>query len=207
MTMPAGGVRDAPAWWSRELRVGQSVDLIIYGERMKGRLAGFTNQALEVVIPLSEQSSALRGGTTVHGAVTISIEGGAATAPVSCWPINHMIRLQITGPVELVQRRQHARRDVDAMVALTWENEGGQWERVISRTADISIGGTQVRSANIVWPSPGTPVWLTIDLPGGLPLQTEAEAVGKTLDYGLRLRFKRVPPEIEARITAFVSGG
>ena len=193
-------------WWARELSPGQAVDLIVYGEQMSGRTVGVRDGGIDVVIPIAEQTQPLRV-SSAPGTAVIAVEGGAARVPVSCWSQGDVVRLQVVGPVELIQRRVHARRAIDVPVALTWPGgRGGSWERLIGRTEDISAGGLRIGSAAVVWPSPGVAVQLVIDLPGG-SIRTNALVIGKTPDYGLRLRFVGCSPPDLARIDRYVAGG
>lgn len=197
------GQPDSPDWWVGQLRPGQAVTVDVYGERMTGKLLSLKDRVIEVHVPISQQSSMLRA-STAQGRAEISIDGGAAIAAVSCWPVGDSVRMRVIGPVELVQRRMHVRVALDVPVVLTWATGEtgravGGTERVMGRSTDLSIGGMRVQPANIVWPSPGAEVTVLIDLPGGA-VQATAESLGKTPDYGLRLQFSSVSPAAAAAI-------
>jgi hypothetical protein len=193
----------APGWWTAQLRIGQSLELIVYGERMAGRLTGVAGASMEARVAVPEQVPAL-ALTKVTGTVAISVPGGVASAPVLCWSAGTTVMIQVTGPVELVQRRAHQRRVLDVPVALTWpSSRHGGWERALARTADISVGGLRVQFAHVAWPSPGVPVSLVVDLPGGA-ISVEATVIGKTSDYGLRMGFVECPTTVAERIARYV---
>ena len=195
-----------PDGWTSQLRTGQAVELVVYGDRMTGRLVRFTEGRIDIIVPRTDQPATLQVAM-VPGVVSIPIDGGAASAPVSCLPNGEAIRLQVVGPVQLVQRRVHQRRAIDVAVTLTWPGDRpGSWEQAITRTEDISVGGLRVQTAKVVWPSPGTQVLLVLDLPDG-PAALEARAVGKSPDYGLRLIFDEVAHDVSARIAAYVTQG
>lgn len=195
--------RDAPDWWATALHPGQDVDLQLYGETMCGRLQGITGNTFTVTIPISEQSPGLL--STAHGTAVIPMPDGAARLPVTCWASGNQVRMQVIGPVEFIQRRMHVRVALRLPISLGWLPPGtSSWCHVKSFTVDLSLGGTQIEPATVVWPDSGLPVQLRVSFPDG-PWPAEAEAVGKTADYGLRLRFGELSPEALARITTLLS--
>lgn len=190
-----------PLHWSTDLRPGASVELVVYGDRMEGRLESFSGDTLRVRIPIPQQVSGLQL-STAHGTATVAIEGGAANLPVSCWPVADVVRLQVIGPVEYIQRRRFTRYQREVPVTLAWaQSTIGAWQRVVTSTVDLSMGGLRVNPASTVWPDAGAKVLISVDLPDG-PFHAEAQVVGKTPDYGLRLEFAELHPELEQRLTA-----
>ena len=193
----------APAWWGERVAPGHAVELLIYGERMTGRLRDIVGDTLSITVPVTEQVGGLLL-STAHGTAVISLEDGAARVPVSCWVSGTLIRLQVIGPIEFIQRRVHPRVTIRLPITLGWLRPGGRaWDHVSSFTVDLSAGGLSVAPVTTVWPSIGSPVQLRLDLPDG-PWQTTAEAVGKTPDYGLRLRFTDLSAASAARISALL---
>ena len=193
----------APAWWGGRVAPGHIVELHVYGERMTGRLGDIVGDTLSITVPVAEQVGGLLL-STAYGTAVISLEDGAAQVPVSCWASGSRIRLQVIGPIEFVQRRVHPRVAVRLPITLGWLQSGGRvWNHVRSFTVDLSAGGLRVAPVTTVWPSSGSPVQLRLDLPDG-PWQTTAEAVGKTADYGLRLRFTDLSTASVLRISALL---
>ena len=201
----SGKAAAGPAWWSKEVRLGQSVELMVYGGQMSGLISGFRDGLIEVGIAARHQVLPMRV-STVSGTAVISVDGGAASTPVYCWPEGDVVRLEVVGPVELVQRRRHTRRPLDVPVVLTWAGvHAGSWEQALSRTADISAGGLRVSPAGgVTWPSPGSAVNVALDLPGD-PITMAAFVLGWTPNLGLRLRFADLPSDLGLRIARFVA--
>jgi PilZ domain len=191
--------KGVPAWWPGGLRTGHLVELTIYGDSMTGHLREISSEELSVTVPVTQQAPGLML-SRAYGTATISMEDGAARVPVSCWAAGDVLRLHIVGPVEFIQRRGHVRVAVRLPAYLGWLRPGDRtWDHARSFTVDISVGGVQVAPVTTVWPSMGAAVQVMIDLPDG-PWQTQAEAVGKTRDYGLRLRFADLDPMAAERI-------
>jgi hypothetical protein len=192
---------DSPDGWSKDLYRGYAVELLVYGDRMNGRVEAVVGDTMSVRIPVREQVGILQV-STAHGSLVISLPDCAAIVPVSCRSAADLVRLQVIGPVEFVQRRLDPRFAFDAPVTLCWRRaEIGAWERAVSRAVDISLGGLRVEPVTTVWPSAGVPVLLSLDFPDRA-LQAQAETIGKTSDYGLRLRFTDLAPGLAARIAA-----
>ena len=135
------GAGAAPAWWSGHLQRGHAVELVVYGEQMIGRLREITGDTLTITVPVEEQGSGLRL-STAHGTAVLSLEGGAARFPVSCWASGEIVRLRMVGPLEFVQRRIHPRVELRLPITLGWLHPGERtWDHVRSFTVDISAGG------------------------------------------------------------------
>jgi hypothetical protein len=195
-----------PSWWTGELKAGHTVELVVYGDRMIGRLVDGTVDTIRITIPVQQQVSALRL-STAHGTAEISLTAGAARVPVSCWVTGDLVRLQIIGPVEFVQRRVYARVAVHLPVSLGWLRPGERtWNHARSDTVDISLGGLQVAPATTVWPGSGVSVQVMLTFPDG-PHQLQAIVVGTTADYGLRLEFSDVPAPTATRIERLTMPG
>ena len=192
-----------PAWWTGEVPAGHTVELEIYGDRMTGHFRDSDGDALRITVLVAEQVPALQM-STCHGSAVISIPGGAAIAPVSCWASGDVVRLQVIGPVEFIQRRVHVRRAIRLPVDLGWLRPGDRaWDHARSHTVDLSLGGLRIAPATTVWPACGVPVQVLLTLPDG-PCQLEAEVVGTTPDYGLRLIFTDLAPETTERIKRLI---
>jgi|tagenome__1003787_1003787.scaffolds.fasta_scaffold20958502_2 c-di-GMP-binding flagellar brake protein YcgR len=188
-----------PTWWTGELRAGHLVDLEVYGDRMTGRLVDGATDTIRIRIPAGQQASGLRL-STAHGTAEISLAGGAARVPVSCWATGDLIRLLIIGAVEFIQRRVHPRLAVQLPVTLGWLRQGKRtWDHARSDTVDISLGGIRIAPATTVWPGSGVHVQVMLALPDG-DCQLQAVVVGTTPDYGLRLEFSELPASTAARI-------
>ncbi len=187
--------------WLRKIRQGHQVELIVYGRRMQGRVHRIRLDSITVRIPVEEQSGDVRR-FSVTGTAVLSLEGAAASVPVSGQSNGEFIRLQFIGPPEIIQRRMHVRVPLDVPVALCWQTEAaGPWNWAESRTKDISVGGMRVAAARVVWPSIGDPVQVSIEFREGT-VQERAEVVGKTADYDLRLIFVEIKPRTRAIIRA-----
>jgi hypothetical protein len=187
--------------WMRGLRPGHAVDLSVYGKRMVGRLAQISADNVTVRIPVADQSADVQR-YAVHGTAEISLPDGAANVPVSVRALGDLVRLQFIGPAELVQRRQFTRLAIDLPVTVCWlAGQVGVWDRAVSRTKDISIGGLRVACAAAAWPSTGSSVLVSFDL-AATSIQAQAEVIGKTLEYDLGLSFTQISPEAVAQIKA-----
>ena len=138
----------------------------------------------------------------VHGTAELSLDNGAANVPVSVRALGDLVRLQFIGPAQLVQRRQFTRLAIDVPITVCWlAGEVGVWDRAVSRTKDISTGGLRVACTSAAWPSTGRAVLVSFELPSA-SIQAEAEVIGKTLDYDLRLSFTSISAEAVAQIKA-----
>ncbi|HEX2805934.1 MAG TPA: PilZ domain-containing protein [Kineosporiaceae bacterium] len=187
--------------WMRGLRPGHAVELSVYGKRMAGRLAQISPDNVTVRIPVADQSADVQR-YSVHGTAVISLENGAANVPVAVRALGDLVRLQFIGPPELVQRRQFTRLTIDLPVTVCWlAGQVGVWDRAVSRTKDISTGGLRVACATSAWPSTGTSVLVSFELPAA-SIQAQAVVIGKTLEYDLRLSFTEIAPESVAQIRA-----
>ena len=185
--------------WMRGLRPGHAVELSVYGRRMAGRLVQIGADNVTLRVPVADQSLDVQR-YSVCGTAMISLDSGAANVPVSVRSTGEMLRLQFIGPATLVQRRQFARLAMDVPITVCWlDGKGGVWERAVSRTKDISMGGLRVACGKAAWPRTGSPVLVTFELSSG-PVQAHAEVIGKTADYDLRLSFTEIGPEDLARI-------
>jgi c-di-GMP-binding flagellar brake protein YcgR len=188
-----------PSWWDGELPIGHAVELEVYGDRMIGRLRDAEGDTIQITIPVAEQVPGLML-STAHGTAVISLAGGAVRVPVSCWSGTDVIRLQVIGPAQFIQRRLHSRLTIKLPVSLAWLRAGERvWDHARSHTVDLSLGGVQIASATTVWPPSGVAVQVQLDLPDG-PCQVHAEVVGTTPDYGLRLVFTDVDPQVAERL-------
>lgn len=187
--------------WMRGLRPGHSVELLVYGKRMAGRLAQVSTDNVTVRVAVQDQSVDVQR-YTVHGTAVISLDNGAANVPVSVRALGDLVRLQFIGPAEIVQRRQFTRLAVELPVTVCWlAGQVGVWDRAQSRTKDISTGGLRVACTTAAWPSTGSSVLVSFELPTA-SIQAQAEVIGKTLDYDLRLSFTQITPEAVAQIKA-----
>jgi hypothetical protein len=173
--------------WMRALRPGNAVELTAYGERMSGRIQQISADSITVRIPVEEQLPDVRR-YTVHGTATISLETGAARVPVSARSVGDIVRMQFTGPAEVIQRRQHVRVTVSLPVSLRWMAADGDPDRADSHTIDLSVGGLRVAAVRTVWPSAGSLALVSLALPTGT-LEHSALVIGLTPTYDLRLAF------------------
>jgi hypothetical protein len=188
------------------LKARQEVELEVYGDRMTGQLVDQTADTVRISIPAGRQVAGLRL-STAHGTAVISLPDGAARMPVACWAIANIVRLQIIGPVEFIQRRGHPRLPVRLPIRLAWLPIGQRtWNHARSETVDLSIGGLRIAPATTVWPARGISVQAILDLPDG-ECQLTATVSGITPDYGLRLEFDRLTPAAEARIEQLTANG
>jgi len=193
-----------PAWWSGDVLAGHAVELDIYGDRMTGHFRDSDGETLRITVPIADQVPALQM-STCHGSAVISIPGGAATAPVSCWASGDLVRLQVIGPVEFIQRRVHVRRAIRLPVDLGWLRPGARaWDHARSHTVDLSLGGLRIAPATTVWPACGVTVQVMLTLPDG-PCQLVAEVVGTTPDYGLRLVFSNLASSTTERLERLIA--
>jgi hypothetical protein len=198
---PSTGI---PSWWTGDLQDGHLVELEVYGDRMTGRLVDTSADSIRIRIPARHHASGLRL-STAHGTAEISLAGGAARLPVSCWVTGDLIRLLIIGPPEFVQRRVHTRVAVHLPVTLGWLRPGRRtWDHARSDTVDISLGGLRIAPATTVWPGSGVGVQVMLMLPDGV-CQLPAVVVGTTPDYGLRLEFSELPAATATRIERLTS--
>jgi PilZ domain. len=190
---------DGDTDWMRGLRPGHAVELSVYGKRMTGRLAQISADNVSVRIPVAEQSADVQR-YAVHGSAEISLANGAATVPVSVRALGDLVRLQFIGPAVLVQRRQFTRLAIELPVTVCWlAGQVGVWDRAVSHTKDISTGGLRVACTKAAWPSTGGSVLVSFELPAA-SIQAQAEVIGKTLEYDLRLSFTQIAPEAVAQI-------
>ena len=188
-----------PSWWTGGLQAGHVVELEVYGDRMTGRLVDATDETLRISTPSGQQISGLRL-STAHGTAVVSLPGGAARMPVACWAKANIVRLQLIGPVEFIQRRAHPRVAVQLPVSLAWLCPGERtWNHARSDTVDLSLGGLRVAPATTVWPAAGASVQVLLGLADG-DCQLTAIVGGTTSDYGLRLEFRNLAPAITTRI-------
>ena len=177
------------------------MELDVYGDRMIGRLRDAEGDTIRITIPVADQVPALML-STAHGTAWISLAAGAARVPVSCWAAGDVIRLQVIGPAQFIQRRVHNRVAIRLPVSLAWLGPGDRaWAHARSYTVDLSLGGLRVAPVTTVWPGPGLSVQIRLELPDG-PCQVAAEAVGTTPDYGLRLVFTDLAESVATRIKA-----
>jgi hypothetical protein len=200
LILPPGTYRgELPTWWLPDAPIGQAVELEVYGDRMSGRLQGAEGEAFEITIPLADQVAALRL-STAHGTVWISLTAGAVRVPVSCWASGDVVRLQVIGPAQFVQRRAHLRFAVQLPAHLGWLRPGDRaWAQARSHTVDLSLGGLQLAPATTVWPGFGISVQVLLELPDG-PCQLAADVLGTTPDYGLRVVFTDLAPAAAGRL-------
>lgn len=199
LSFTASDPNGTPAWWAGDLQAGHDVDLEVYGDRMKGRLLDATDETLQITVPIRDQTAGLRM-STAHGTAVISLAGGAARVPVTCWSAGDLVRLQVIGPVEFVQRRVHTRLAIRLPVSLGWLRPGERtWNHARSATVDISAGGLRVAPATTVWPAVDSIVQVQLDLPDG-ECHLQAQVIATTPDYGLRLAFSDLAPAVGARI-------
>jgi hypothetical protein len=184
---------DVPDWWTGQLLAGHAVELELYWDRMTGRLRAAEGDTIQVTVPVGEQVPGLLL-STAYGTAVISLSGGAARVPVSCWASGELVRLQMIGPVVFIQRREHVRVPIQLPVSLGWVCPGNRrGAHVRSHTVDVSLGGVQVAPATTVWPGPGCAVRILIEFPGG-HCQLQGKVVGTSPDYGLRLLFTDLSP-------------
>jgi len=188
------------------LKARHEVELEVYGDRMTGHLVDQTADTIRISIPAGKQGAGLRL-STAHGTAVISLPEGAARIPVTCWAIANIVRLQIIGPVEFIQRRVHPRFPVRLPIRLAWLPMGQRtWKHASSETVDLSVGGLRIASTTTVWPARGSSVQAVLDLPDG-ECQLTATVSGITPDYGLRLEFDRLSPVSQARIEQLTASG
>ncbi len=197
--LPGHSRPGVPAWWTGELPAGQLVELEMYGERMSGRLMDAEGDTLRLIVPAAEQASGFRL-STASGTAVISLPGGAVRVPVSCWASGNVVRLQVVGSVEFLQRRLHPRVDIRLPITLGWLLPGDRiWHHAHSHTVDISLGGLRIAPATTVWPGIGVQVNVMLELPDK-PCQLQAQVVGTAPDYGLRLSFTDLSPDTVERV-------
>jgi c-di-GMP-binding flagellar brake protein YcgR len=174
--------------WMRGMHPGHSVELVVYGKRMLGKLLKVAPDNITIRIPIEDQSGDVRR-FSVTGTAVISLDDAAAQVPVSGQSTGEYVRLQFIGPAEIIQRRRHVRVQLALPVKLCWQTEpNGPWCFVESKSEDLSLGGLRVAPAKTVWPSAGEQVTVSIELPQGV-IEEKALVIGKTPAYGLRLSF------------------
>jgi len=176
--------------WMSGLHTGNLVELLVYGQRMTGRVLRINPDNFTVKIPVEDQSGDVRR-FSVTGTAVVSLEGAAANVPVTVQSTGEFVRMQVIGPAEIIQRRRHIRLRIAIPIKLAWKSEG-TWSYAESRTQDISTGGIRVAPARAVWPSAGEEVMASIEVPNGTVLQERAIVIGKTPEYGLRVEFLRL---------------
>lgn len=202
-----GGAAVAPRHddWVSLVRQGYEVELVVYGDRMLGTVQEFSPDGLTVRIPVVRQTPDVRR-FKANGTASVSLANGAATMPVAVMPNGELVRLQIIGPVDIVQRRRFVRVDIELPITVGWlDGAVGAWQVAASHTLDLSVGGTRVAFARSVWPSTGTAVGTSLELPAGT-FEIPARVVGKTPKYDLRLEFADVPAAAAAALRTLVEG-
>lgn len=190
---------ELPTWWTGDPPAGHTVELEIYGDRMLGRLRDTEGDRLRITIPVADQVPGLLL-STVHGTAWIARPAGVARVPVSCWGAGEVVRLQVIGPAQFIQRRSHPRLVTRLPVTVGWLQSGQRsWAHARSHTVDLSLGGLRMEPATTVWPAAGLAVQVRLELTDG-PCQLQAEVVGTTPDYGLRLAFTDLAAATAERI-------
>lgn len=184
------------------LDAGNEVGLVVAGATMTGRIQHIGPDTISIRIPVADQPDGLRQ-RRMHGVAVISVRDGAANVPVSIWLKGHdLLVLQLIGPPEFIQRRRFRRAEVEVPATILWQDpHTGTWSFARSRTLDISLGGVKVASAATVWPSRGALVRVKLDLPGG-EVDEQAQVIGKTAGYDLRLEFQELSTATAASIRA-----
>ena len=187
--------------WMSGLRIGHLVELLVYGERMSGRVLRVNPDNFTIRILVEAQSLDVRR-FSVTGTAIVSLEGAAANVPVSVQSTGEYVRMQVIGPAEIIQRRRHVRLQLAVPVKLAWRaDQKGTWSYAESLTQDISTGGIRVAPARAVWPSAGEEVVASLELTDGIVVQEKATVIGKTPEYGLRLEFVRLSARTRQWIT------
>jgi c-di-GMP-binding flagellar brake protein YcgR len=176
--------------WMDGLHTGHMVELMVYGQRMSGRVLRINPDNFTVRIPVEHQSGDVRR-FSVTGTAIVSLVDAAANVPVTVQSTGEFVRMQVIGPAEIIQRRRHVRIRVAQPIKIGWR-VAGEWNYAESNTQDISMGGIRVAPARTVWPSAGEEVVVSIDLPDGTVVQEKAKVIGKTPEYGLRVEFTRL---------------
>jgi hypothetical protein len=190
--------------WTGGLRTGNQVDLVVYGQRMTGKLLKINPDNFTVRIPIEAQTMDVRR-FSVTGTAIISLDAAAANVPVSVQSTGEFVKIQIIGPATIVQRRRFQRVRIAVPVKLAWRS-GGTWHYAESSTEDVSTGGLRIAPARAVWPSAGEEITASIELANGTVLQEKAKVIGKTPAYGLRIEFLRVTRGTRAWITELIEG-
>jgi len=192
--------------WMAGLHTGNMVELLVYGQRMTGRVLRINPDNFTVKIPVEEQSGDVRR-FSVTGTAVVSLEGAAANVPVTVQSTGEYVRMQVIGPADIIQRRRHVRIRVSMPIKLAWRSDTmGNWSYAESRTQDISTGGVRVAPARTVWPSAGEEVVASMDLDDGTVVQEKALVIGKTPEYGLRVEFVRLSPRTRQWIVDLMEG-
>jgi len=176
--------------WMSGLRTGHQVDLLIYGERMTGRVLRINPDNFTVRIPVEQQTVDVRR-FSVTGTAVVSLDASAANVPVTVQATGELVRVQVIGPAQIIQRRRHQRVRVAVPVEVTWRVATG-WSQARTTTQDLSTGGLRLAPARTVWPSAGDEVVLALEVPGGQICKEKATVIGKTPEYGLRVEFVRL---------------
>jgi c-di-GMP-binding flagellar brake protein YcgR len=191
--------------WMTGLHVGHQVELMVYGQRMTGRILRINPDNFTVRIPIEEQTGDVRR-FSVTGTAVVSLENAAANVPVTVQSTGEYVRVQVVGPAEIIQRRRHTRVRIAIPIKLAWRSDdGAAWSYAESQTQDVSLGGIRVAPARTVWPSAGEEVVASFDLPDGV-VQEKARVIGKTPEYGLRLEFLRLGARSRQWIVELIEG-
>jgi c-di-GMP-binding flagellar brake protein YcgR len=188
--------------WMQGLRTGNLVELLVYGQRMTGRVLRINPDNFTMKIPVEQQSGDVRR-FSVTGTAVVSLEGAAANVPVSVQSTGEFVRMQVIGPAEIIQRRRFVRVRVALPIKLAWKSDG-TWCYAESRTQDISTGGIRVAPARAVWPSAGEEVAASLEFPDGTVAQERAKVIGKTPEYGLRVEFTQLSAPTRQWITNLI---
>jgi hypothetical protein len=177
------------------------VEIEVYWQKMTGKVLKYTADSITVTIPITDQSGDVRR-FSVTGTALFSIDGAAARVPVSVQSTGEYVRMQVIGAAEILQRRMHVRVPVSAQTRLVWQSHPeGPFAWAESTAVDISVGGVRIASTKTVWPSIGTEVQVSVQLPGG-EITEQAAVIGKTPTYDLRLEFVSLSVSSRAIIEA-----
>jgi len=199
---PSSTSAEADLDWMSGLHTGHLVEVLVYGQRMTGRVLRINPDNFTVKIPVEEQSGDVRR-FSVTGTAIVSLDGAAANVPVTVRSTGEFVTMQVIGPADIIQRRRHVRIRLSVPIKLAWRSDG-VWNYAESRTQDISTGGIRVAPARAVWPSADEEVTASIELPNGTVLQEKAKVIGKTPEYGLRVEFLRLGAATRAWIMELI---
>jgi hypothetical protein len=124
-------------------RVGQTVEVDVFGTRMTAKVLRSGEASLEVDGPRCSEWRRLRLG--VHATVTLGADGGAARADATLGPAREGICLQLRGPFRLVNRRADPRAAIIMPVDVAWMPPNCS-QAVVSTatTLDLSAGGVRL---------------------------------------------------------------
>ena len=116
-------------------------------------------------------------------------------------PGDHALRVDATGTIELIQRRDYVR--VEAFVPVTYQPAGPEGWTATANTLDVSGGGFQIADAEGL--RVGDMMSFTLDLgEGERPLKAVAAAVREAGDRTFGMRFVEILERERRRLVRWV---